>query len=78
MVETIPITAVTTTDTFKSRDIRFAVAKLRTNKVVPKKGNLYWCGIHPEVSLDLRQETGSAAWASFKAVEIRVIVEQAT
>lgn len=56
------ITAVTATDTFKSRDIRFAVAKLRTNKVVPKKGNLYWCGIHPEVSLDLRQETGSAAW----------------
>lgn len=53
---------VTNTDTFKSRDIRYCVAKLRTNKVQPKKGNLYAAYIHPEVSLDLRQETGSAAW----------------
>lgn len=56
------ITAITATDTFKSRDVRYVVAKLRTANVVPRKGNLYWCGIHPEVSHDLRAETGSAAW----------------
>lgn len=53
---------VTGTDTFKSRNVRFAVAKLRTNKVMPRKGNLYGFWIHPEVSHDLRAETGSAAW----------------
>lgn len=56
------ITAITSTDTFKSRDVRFTVAKLRAASVLPRKGNLYWCGIHPEVSHDLRAETGSAAW----------------
>jgi N4-gp56 family major capsid protein len=56
------ITAVTATDTFKSRDVRFAVAKLRTNKAVPRRGELYWCAVHPEVSHDLRAETGSGGW----------------
>lgn len=55
-------TTMTTTDTFTSAMSRLAVAKLRTNKAVPKKGSLYWCGMHPEVSLDLRAETGAAAW----------------
>ena len=59
---TAAITAITTTDTFKSRDARFVVAKLRTANVVPRKGSLYWCAIHPEVSHDLRAETGAAAW----------------
>jgi N4-gp56 family major capsid protein len=56
------ITTLTTTDTFKSRDARFCVAKLRTANVLPRKGSLYWSAIHPEVSHDLRAETGSAAW----------------
>lgn len=56
------ITAITATDTFKSRDVRFVVAKLRAASVLPRKGSLYWCSIHPEVSHDLRAETGSAAW----------------
>jgi N4-gp56 family major capsid protein len=55
-------TAMVSTDTMSSNMIRLAVAKLRTNKAFPKKGSLYWTSIHPEVSLDLRQETGSAAW----------------
>jgi len=46
----------------KSRDIRLAVAKLRANKVVPRQGEYYWCGIHPEVSHDLRAETGAGGW----------------
>ena len=56
------ITAITATDTFKSRDARYVVAKLRAANVVPRKGSMYWCAIHPEVSHDLRAETGSAAW----------------
>ena len=53
---------VRATDTIKSRDIRFAVAKLRSNKVVPRQGEFYYVGIHPEVSHDLRAETGSGGW----------------
>ena len=49
-------------DTITSAMIRKAVAKLRANKAVARKGSLYWCGIHPEVSHDLRAETGSAGW----------------
>jgi N4-gp56 family major capsid protein len=55
-------TAMTATDIFLSSMVRLGVAKLRTNKAVPRKGSLYWCGIHPEVSHDLRAETGAAAW----------------
>jgi N4-gp56 family major capsid protein len=50
------------TDTMKAADIRFAVAKLRGLNAVPRKGSLYWVGIHPEVSHDLRAETGGASW----------------
>lgn len=53
---------VTSAGTITSADLRKAVAKLRTNKAVPRVDDLYWCGIHPEVSHDLRAETGSAAW----------------
>lgn len=60
MVSTV--TSGVATDGLTSRAIRLSVAKLRTNKAVPRKGSLYWCGIHPEVSHDLRQETGAAAW----------------
>lgn len=56
------ITTITATDTIKSRDFRYAVAKLRGDKVVPKKGNLYGAVVHPYVSADLRSETGAAAW----------------
>jgi N4-gp56 family major capsid protein len=55
-------TTMAATDTFNSAIARLAPVKLRTNKAVPKKDGLYWCGIHPEVSHDLRAETGAAAW----------------
>jgi N4-gp56 family major capsid protein len=55
-------TTMVTTDTWTSAMSRLAVAKLRTNKAVPRKGSLYWCAMHPEVSYDLRAETGAAAW----------------
>lgn len=49
-------------DIIRARDIRRAIAKLRGNKVIPRKGQFFWCGIHPEVSLDLRAEVGNANW----------------
>lgn len=55
-------TNVTGAHTLKSADIRLAVAKLRAGKAVPRKGSLYWCAIHPEVSHDLRAETGAGGW----------------
>jgi N4-gp56 family major capsid protein len=54
--------SILSTDVIKSRDIRLAVAKLRANKAVPRQGEYYWVGIHPEVSHDLRAETGSGGW----------------
>jgi len=53
---------VTASDTITAANIRRAVAKLRSNKAVPREGSLYWTGIHPEVSHDLRAETGVGGW----------------
>jgi N4-gp56 family major capsid protein len=53
---------VTSSDTITAANIRRAVAKLRSNKAVPREGSLYWTGIHPEVSHDLRAETGVGGW----------------
>lgn len=54
-------TTITATDLIKSRDIRYAVTKLRANNVVPRGGS-YISYIHPEVSADLRTETGNNVW----------------
>jgi N4-gp56 family major capsid protein len=50
---------VAAASTIDSADIRKAVAKLRSAKAVGRKGSLYWAGIHPEVSHDLRAESSS-------------------
>jgi N4-gp56 family major capsid protein len=50
------------TDTLTSADIRKAVAKLRSNKAKARRGSYYWAGIHPEVSHDLRAESGNLGW----------------
>lgn len=50
------------TDIFNSKMVRFAVAKLRGGKVIPRQGDLYACMLHPDQSHDLRAETGGAAW----------------
>jgi N4-gp56 family major capsid protein len=49
-------------DTITTADIRKAVAKLRAGLAVPRMGSLYACYIHPEVSHDLRAETGSGGF----------------
>lgn len=61
-VSTPVATTMATTDIYTSAMARLAVVKLRTNLAVPRKGSLYWCAMHPEVSYDLRSETGAAAW----------------
>jgi len=53
---------VTAAATLSSANVRKAVAKLRANKSVARKGSMYWAGIHPEVSHDLRAETGAGGW----------------
>lgn len=45
-----------------AQDVRVIVTTLRTNAASPRRGELYWCGIHPNVALDLRTETGANAW----------------
>jgi len=53
---------ITAAATLSSANVRKAVAKLRAGKSVARKGALYWAGIHPEVSHDLRAETGAGGW----------------
>ena len=49
------------TDTIKSRDVRYAFTKLKAGNVIPR-GGMYVSYIHPEVSHDLRTETGNNIW----------------
>ena len=52
---------ITATDTMKGRDIRYAVTKLRANNVLTR-GGMYVAYVHPEVSHDLKTETGNNIW----------------
>lgn len=54
--------AVAAGDVFTSALPRLAVAKMRGNKVVPRQGSLYACWVHPDISHDLRKETGAGGW----------------
>ena len=56
------LTDIAAGDVFTSDMARLAVVQLRTNKTHPNKGSLYTAYIHPQVSYDLRRETGAAAW----------------
>jgi len=56
------VATVAASDTIDSADIRKVVAKLRSNKATYRRGSEYWAGIHPEVSHDLRAETGNMGW----------------
>jgi N4-gp56 family major capsid protein len=56
------VAGVAASDTIDSADIRKVVAKLRSNKAKARRGSYYWTGIHPQVSHDLRAETGNMGW----------------
>jgi len=53
---------LTAAHTFKSPKLRKAVAKLRTNAAPGRIGDLYWCGMHPEVAHDLKAESGAGSF----------------
>lgn len=58
----VALTEIEPESIFTSDMARLAVTQLRTNKVHPNKGSYYTAYIHPQVSYDLRRETGAAAW----------------
>lgn len=58
--------AVTSTDYLTAKDVRKAVAKLRANNAMGKKGNLFAAYVHPEVSADLRGEVGFGNGANWR------------
>ena len=49
-------------DTIGVTDIRNAVVSLRTNKALPRMGELYAAYLHPRQSADLRAETGTGGF----------------
>jgi N4-gp56 family major capsid protein len=49
-------------DTLTAWDVRRVLAELRGASVAPNRGGYYTAYIHPDVSFDLRGETGAAAW----------------
>lgn len=55
-------TTITSTDTMKSTALRTAVTKMRAGNVIPRSGAYFLSYIHPEVSVDLRTETGNNVW----------------
>ncbi len=54
--------AVLPVDTMSVADIRNAVVTLRTNKALPRMGELYAAYLHPRQSADLRAETGTGGF----------------
>jgi N4-gp56 family major capsid protein len=54
--------AIASTDKITSEMFRLGVSKLRGGKVIPRMGELYTVMLHPDISFDLRSETGGAAW----------------
>lgn len=53
---------ITASDTVKSKHIRYIVSKLRGNSAQTWDGGYYVGIIHPDVSHDLRKETGPGEW----------------
>ena len=49
-------------DTISVADIRNAVTELRTNKALPRLGELYAAYLHPRQSADLRAESGTGGF----------------
>jgi N4-gp56 family major capsid protein len=53
---------ITASGTMTVADIREAVVQLRTNKAVPRIGELYAAYLHPRQSADLRAEAGTGGF----------------
>jgi len=61
---TVPTSSATVlpVDTITTADIRNAVVTLRTNKALPRIGELYAAYLHPRQSADLRAESGTGGF----------------
>ncbi len=55
-------TGITSTMTISVADIREAVTQLRSNKALPRIGELYAAYLHPRQSADLRAESGTGGF----------------
>ena len=53
---------ITSAATISTSDIREAVTQLRTNKALPRIGELYAAYLHPRQSADLRAESGTGGF----------------
>jgi len=53
---------ITASDKMHVQDIREAVTELRTNKALPRIGELYAAYLHPRQTADLRAETGTGGF----------------
>jgi N4-gp56 family major capsid protein len=53
---------ITAAATMRVQDIREAVTELRTNKALPRIGELYAAYLHPRQTADLRAETGTGGF----------------
>ena len=53
---------ITAAATISTQDIREAVTQLRTNKALPRIGELYAAYLHPRQSADLRAESGTGGF----------------
>jgi N4-gp56 family major capsid protein len=53
---------ITAAATISTSDIREAVTQLRTNKALPRIGELYAAYLHPRQSADLRAESGTGGF----------------
>ena len=53
---------ITSSMTISTQDIREAVTQLRTNKALPRIGELYAAYLHPRQSADLRAESGTGGF----------------
>ena len=54
--------SITSSDVIRVADIREAVVQLRTNKALPRIGELYAAYLHPRQSADLRAESGTGGF----------------
>ena len=54
--------SITASDVMAVADIREAVVQLRTNKALPRIGELYAAYLHPRQSADLRAESGTGGF----------------
>lgn len=49
-------------DNITADNVRVVRTLLRNRAASPRRGELFWCGIHPNVAHDLRAATGAGSW----------------